>query len=389
METKVFNLEKIYRAYLDCRKSKRKTINALKFEWMLESNLNQLYLELKTKNYKPGRSVCFVVNDPSPREIFAASFKDRVVHHLLVNEIEEIGEKHFIADTFSCRKNKGTHAAIKKLRSFIRKSMQNYDNKGYYLQLDIAGFFMSIDHSLLYSLVRELVLRQDRSIEWKRDVLWLAKIIIFHKPTKNYLIKGNANFFKLVPTRKSLFYAKDCTGLPIGNYSSQFFANLYLNRLDQFVKRRLNCRYYVRYVDDLILISKSKEQLKQWRAKIELFLAKNLNMGINFKKQKIQPLNKGIIFLGYFIKPDYALIHKDLASRIKKKIGDLYTSKREHVELRQVLATVNSYYGHLRHASTFRFRKNLFESQLSVFLKDFFTPSKNYLFLRLKNNAKN
>jgi len=124
MNKTIFTFEKLYQAYLDCRKTKRKTINALEFEWNLERNLFQLQKELETKSYRPGRSICFAIKDPSPREIFAATFRDRVVHHLLINEIESIGEKKLIFDTFSCRKNKGTHLAIKKLKKFIKKIWQ-------------------------------------------------------------------------------------------------------------------------------------------------------------------------------------------------------------------------------------------------------------------------
>ena len=135
---KIFNLEKLYCAYLDCRRTKRKTINALKFEWDLEKNLVKLLGELKTRVYHPGRSICFVITDPVPREIFAADFRDRIVHHLLVKEMERVGERSFIFDTFSCRKNKGAHLAVKRLNKFIRQATENYKNRIFYVQLDIA-----------------------------------------------------------------------------------------------------------------------------------------------------------------------------------------------------------------------------------------------------------
>lgn len=181
MNKTIFTFEKLYRAYLDCRKTKRKTINALKFEWNLERNLFQLQKELETKSYRPGRSICFVVKEPSPREIFAATFRDRVVHHLLVREIEKFGEKSFTFDSFSCRKNKGTHLAVKRLRSFIREISKNYKKRAFYAQLDISGFFMAINHNILYSILKDLVLKQNKSYQWEKDILWLAKIIIFHK----------------------------------------------------------------------------------------------------------------------------------------------------------------------------------------------------------------
>ncbi|NCO46343.1 MAG: RNA-directed DNA polymerase, partial [Vibrio sp.] len=259
---------------------------------------------------KPGRSICFVVKEPSPREIFAASFKDRVVHHLLIREILEMGERKFIFDSFACRKNKGTHAAVKRLKRFIRKVTQNYKKEAFYCQLDISGFFMSIDHDILFSIFKKFISKQDKPNQWEEEVLWLARTIIFYKPTKNYLIKGSPSLFKLIPPRKSLFESGENAGLPIGNYSSQFFANLYLNELDQFIKRELKCRYYVRYVDDFILLDRDKEKLKFWRDEINDFLKENLKLELNLNKIKIQPIDKGIDFLGYFVKPDYTLVRK-------------------------------------------------------------------------------
>lgn len=259
----IFNLENIYKAYLDCRKNKRKTINALKFERNLEDNLFLLEKQLLNKTYRPDRSIVFVVTSPKPREVFAASFRDRIIHHLLVREIEKMGEVILIYDTFACRKNKGIHLAIARLKKFILKISQNYNQKTYYAQLDINSFFTSIDHDILYSLFEKLISNKKKSIRWKQDILWLANLIIYHKPTENYVIKGEKSLFSLIPNHKSLFYAENKKGLPIGNHSSQFLANLYLNELDQFIKRELKTRGYIRYVDDFILLSQSKEQLIQ------------------------------------------------------------------------------------------------------------------------------
>src|SRR6056297_616071 len=188
--SKVFTYNKIYKAYLDCRENKRNTVNALNFEWDLEQNLFELQKELQNKTYQPGRSICFVVTEPSPREIFAATFKDRVIHHVLVNELEEVGERSFIYDSYACRKNKGTHKAIERLQDFIRKATNNYNKKAYYLQLDISGFFMNIDHNILKTILKKLVLKQEKSYQWKKDILWLSKRNINHDPTENYIKKS-------------------------------------------------------------------------------------------------------------------------------------------------------------------------------------------------------
>ncbi|MFH1462681.1 MAG: RNA-directed DNA polymerase [bacterium] len=378
----LFTFEKLYRAYLDCRRTKRKTINALKFEWNLERNLFQLQKELKDRKYKPGRSVCFVISKPSPREIFAASFRDRVIHHFLIREIEKAGEKNLIFDTFSCRKNKGTHLAIKRLKKFIRQITKNSRGNAFYAQLDVSGFFMSIDRHILYSIFEKLILKQRKFPQWEKDVLWLAKTIIFHKPTENYVIKGDPSLFKLIPPKKSLFKSPRGRGLPIGNYSSQFFANLYLNELDQFIKRKLKCQYYLRYVDDLVLLDKSREKFKIFRNKINLYLKRSLNLELNLQKTKIRSARQGIDFLGYFLKPEYVLIRKKVVSRMKDKLHKLNNNPGKIPELKKVLATINSYYGHFKHAFSFNLKKDIYENHLGN-LQNNFLPKPDYSSLKI------
>lgn len=384
--SEVFTFSKLYQAYLDCRKNKRKTTNALKFEWDLERNLFQLEKELQTKNYRPGSSVCFVVKDPCPREIFAATFRDRIIHHLLVKEIEEMGERAFIFDSFACRKNKGTHLGIKRLRYFLRKITGNYRKEAYYLQLDISSFFMSIDHYILYSLFKKLILKQNKSFQWKENILWLGKTIIFHNPTKNYTVKGSSSFFSLIPDQKSLFFASPNKGLPIGNYSSQFFANLYLNELDQFVKRELNSKYYVRYVDDFILLNQDKKTLKLWKNKIEIFLKQTLKLRLNSKKEKTQPTKIGIDFLGYIVKTDYVLVLQRVVQRLKNKLAEFAKNKKDDLPLDKKLATINSYYGHFQHASGFKLRRSIYQNYLNNLGKNILTDI-NYSSIKIKKKT--
>jgi len=364
-------------------------MNALDFEWCLEKNLFDLEQELKTKTYKPGRSICFIVNDPCYREIFAAGFRDRVVHHLLIKEIIEMGEKRFIFDSFACRKNKGTHLAIKRLKKFFRKATKNFEKTAFYLQLDISGFFMSIDHEILYSILKKMILKQNKSYEWKEDILWLAKTIIFHKPTDNYIVKGDHSLFKCIPPQKSLFHSSDGKGLPIGNYSSQFFANLYLNELDQFIKRDLKCKYYARYVDDLILINQSKERLRDMRREITFFIRETLGLKLNENKTKLQQLEKGIDFLGYIVKTYHVLVRQKVVKRMKNKLCLLDNQEIENFEenkTKEIFSMINSYYGHFSHAFSFNLRKDIYENHLGK-LKEKFSPKKDYACLTLNKAA--
>lgn len=362
----IFTFSKLYRAYLDCRKNKRKTMSALRFEKDFERNLFSLQKELKERTYNPEKSICFAVKKPCPREIFASTFKDRVIHHLLINEIIKEGEKTFIFDSFSCRKNKGTHFAIHRLRRFIRKVTENGNKNAYYSQVDISGFFMSIDRNILYSIFEKFILKQKKKDVWEENILWLGKKIIFYDPTKNYLIKGNPAIFSYIPKRKSLFSQPCGIGIPIGNYSSQFFSNLYLNELDQFVKRDLKCKYYIRYVDDFVLLSKNKRELKIWQDKIENFLKTKLGLELNYKKTKIRPINMGISFLGYFVKTNYLLVRRNVISQLKENIYNLKKAdKLPKVE--KILAIINSYYGHFNHAFSFNMRKKIYKKNLDLF----------------------
>ncbi|MEF8847402.1 MAG: RNA-directed DNA polymerase [Candidatus Paceibacterota bacterium] len=377
----MFSYQKIYKAYLDCRQNKRSTVNALNFEWKQERNLFELKEELQNKTYEPGRSICFVVTDPSPREIFAATFKDRVVHHVLVNELEEAGERAFIHDSYSCREGKGTHKAVERLQKFMRKVTDNYNQKAYYLQLDISGFFMNIDRNILKAILKKLILKQQKPYQWKKNVFWLGQKVISYDPTDNYITKGNKELFDLIPPRKSLFESGPDKGLPIGNYSSQFFANLYLNQLDQFVKRELKRSYYLRYVDDFIILGKNKERLKSLIKKINNFLKSTLNLRLNSSKTKLKGLKQGVDFLGYFVKPHCILVRERVVNTLKKKLRDF--NQKKEIDPKQVLATINSYFGHFKHADSLNLRKDICENHLKE-LKNLLEPEENYSALQLK-----
>ncbi len=360
----IFGIENIYGAYEECRKRKRNTSNALRFEKDLEQNLFELHSSLNNKTYVPRRSVCFVVLKPKPREIFAADFRDRIVHHVLVNELEKIYEKKFIFDSYACRKEKGTHKAVKRLKKFT----QYYSNKdksykrGYFLQLDIQNFFMSIDKEILFKLIENRVVSSDLfSKNQKEELLFLLKIVIFSCPQENFVKKSSKLMWEKIPKHKSLFNTEKHKGLPIGNYSSQFFANIYLHELDFFVKQKLRIKHYVRYVDDFILISKSKKLLLECFFKI-LFFVKN-NLLLDLKKESIiLPLTNGIDFLGYIIRPYCVYVRKRVLINFKRKIKQ-YNKLVKNKELddfvkKQFKATKASYLGHFKHADCFKLKRN-------------------------------
>ncbi len=385
----LFSFKNLYKAYLGCRENKRTTDHAAKFEMSFESELLKLRDELKSHTYQPGPSICFAITDPKLREVWAADFRDRVVHHLLVRYLEPVWEKMFIFHSYACRQDKGAHKAICYLKRTIAPDL-------FFLQTDIQSFFVTIDKSALFSLIKKRVNNP--------EILWLAEKIIFHDPTTNYIPRGDLNLLRSVPPHKSLF-GKVNRGLPIGNLTSQFFANVYLNELDQFVKHSLKCRHYFRYMDDLLLLASSKEQLLKWRDGIKTFVEINLKLKLHPKKQILQPTTNGINFCGYIVKPDYTLIRRRTVKKLKsnlwhfnqKILKALDSDNMSHAcdiifndpfivfdnekftdDFRHIFSSINSVYGFFKHANCYNLRKTLYEKHFGI-LKIYLQPvNRNY-----------
>ncbi len=395
----MFTLKDLLKAYLSCRKNKRNTINSLKFEMNFESSILKLFEELKNRTYRPGKSICFVVTYPKIREVFAADFRDRIIHHLLVSHLEPHFEKRFIYSSFACRKNKGLLTAITCLKKAIRSVTGNYSKKAFYGQFDVRSFFTSIDKNIL----KEIIISEIENHfpkHRKDDLIWLTEIILNHNPTDNFFFKGDRSLLKQIPPHKTLFKAGKDKGLPIGNLTSQFFANVYLNELDQYVKRELKIKHYIRYVDDFVVISNDMNKIKQWRKKINTFLQKNLQLILHPNKDKYNSVYSGIDFIGYIVKPKYTLARKRVVQNLKTKLhyfnqGKLLVSQNQKQmvlplstpptkqELRKMLAMVNSYYGHFKHANCFNLRRDLYENHFGT-LKEYLVPiDDNYSYFTL------
>jgi RNA-directed DNA polymerase len=361
----IFGIENIFKAYEECRKRKRNTNNALRFEQNLEQNLFELHSSLNNKSYVPRRSVCFVVLKPKPREIFAADFRDRIIHHILVKELEKIYEKKFVFDSYACRKGKGIHKAVKRLKKFSQSYQNNKKTykRGYFLQLDIQNFFMSIDKKILFNLIKKQIKKSKSfSKNQKKELLFLLNIVIFSNPEKNFVKKSKGRMWEKVPKHKSLFNTKKEKGLPIGNYSSQFFANIYLHELDFFVKQKLRIKHYLRYVDDFILLSKSKDFLLKCFFKILFFVKNDLLLDLK-KESKLLSLTNGIDFLGYITRPWSIYVRKRVIRNFKAKIKEYdklaQSNDLNDFDKKQFRATKASYFGHFKHANCFRIKEKL------------------------------
>jgi len=388
-EANLFTFKNLYKAYLGCRENKRTTYHAAKFEMSFEAELLRLGEELTSHNYQPGPSICFAISDPKLREVWAADFRDRVVHHLLVTYLEPIWERMFVFHSYACRQDRGAHKAIKYVKKIIAPDL-------FFLQADIQSFFVTIDKSILFSIIKKYVKNP--------EILWLAEKIIFHDPTTNYIPRGDLKLLQSVPPHKSLFGKVNC-GLPIGNLTSQFFANVYLNELDQFIKHSLKCRHYFRYMDDLLLLSSSREQLLIWRDDIKTFVETELRLKLHPKKQILQPATNGTNFCGYIIKPDYTLIRRRTVKKLKNKLWHfnqkvlkaldpddtsracdiifndpfiVFDNGKFTDDFRHIFSSINSVYGFFKHANCCNLRKTLYEKHFGI-LKMYLQPAnRNY-----------
>lgn len=324
----------LLQAYYDCRRTKRNSTSALAFEVNLERNLMELHEELLSGAYRPGRSICFVITRPKPREVWAADFRDRIVHHLLYNHVAPRFIASFIADSCACIPGRGTLYAAQRLEAKVRSASQNWSKPCWYLKCDLANFFVSIDKRVL---LRQLATRIHEP--WW---LALAEQVLMHDPRLDCEMRCPRKLLNRVPQHKRLGAQPEHLGLPIGNLSSQFFANVYLNSLDQFVKHRLRCRHYIRYVDDFVLLHESPQQLNAWLAEIEAFLP-GLGAKLNPTKTILQPVARGVDFVGQVI----LTWHRTTRKRTTKEA----LRRTAAVPADQLMETANSYFGLLRQAT--------------------------------------
>lgn len=388
MDSKIL-LKDLFQAYYDARRNKRGTLNALKFEMEYEKNLFELRDELLEGRYAIKPSICFVTMKPVQREIFASDFRDRVVHHLVFNYISPIFEKRFIYDSYSCRKEKGTSLGIKRLEHFARSCSENYQKSCWVLKLDIKGYFMAMDRNILYEKIRNILEKKKEELDADFDfVMYLLEKIIFNDPTKNCIIKGKKENWLGLPKSKSLFFSGKDRGFPIGNLTSQLFGNIYLDGLDHFAKEKMGLKYYGRYVDDIVVVHRSRNYLKSIVQAIKNFL-KGLFLEIHERKIYLQHFSRGVEFLGTFIKPFRIYIGRRAKGGFFKKISEwneLLEKKKEldKKDCAEILASANSYLGIMKHYQTFMLREKLLSLLDKKFWK-YFSIYENLNKIKYKN----
>ncbi len=331
-----FSFESLVKAYFDCRKHKRNTPSALAFEQNLERNLIALNEELADGSYRPGKSICFVVTRPKAREVWAADFRDRIVHHLLYNHIAPRFYARFIQDSCACIPGRGTLYAANRLEHKIRSATQNWSKPCLYLKCDLANFFVSIDKSILQTQLTKRI----------TEPFWmqLTNTILWHDPRANFELRGAQALQSKVPAHKQLMNQPENKGLPIGNLSSQFFANVYLDALDQFAKHQIKAKHYIRYVDDFLILHESATWLNEAHAKIKAWLPANLNAKLNDSKTILQPVSRGVDFVGQVIKPWH--------NTTRKRTANVAIERCKRINKDDFYTTANSYFGLLGQANS-------------------------------------
>lgn len=367
--TKTKLLFDLYYAFQCAKKHKSSKEYVKVFEKDLHKNLVELCDEIYERRYKPQPSVCFIITDPKKREIFAANFRDRIVHHLYYNYTYDLFNRTFIEDSYSCRKGKGTHYGMGRLEKHIRQESENYSKETYVLKMDIKGYFIHINRLLLLSIVNNTFDRMkyrkvskyskfiyDNVLDF--DMLkYLSKEIILLNPIENCIIRSRKCEWNTLDKSKSLFYSDEYCGLPIGNLTSQLFSNVYLNVLDQYMKRVLHCKHYGRYVDDFYVVSKDKEFLKSVADKVDVFMRNSLRLELQKKKTVIINTKYGVEFLGAFIKHFRNYLSNKTLKRMKIHLYEFST----HGTDKNVINMVNSYIGMFYHHKSNKIKKQIMD----------------------------
>lgn len=311
---KIISPENLFNAWTNFRHDKRKRVDVQEFEIKLEENIFKLHRELKSGIYKHGSYKPFYIQDPKERLIHKATVRDRVVHHAIYSVLNPIFETTFIANSFSCRIGKGTHKGVKTLEKILRKASKNNTVNCFALKGDIKKFFDNVDHKILLNIM-------EKKIKDKNAIHLLKEIIDSYSVSPGY-------------------------GVPIGNLTSQLFANIYLNELDQFIKYKLQVKHYLRYTDDFVIVSESKKYLEELITQIDNFLQNQLKLFLHPDKVYIRKYSQGIDFLGYIVLPYYKVVRTKTKKRIIKKLN---------------IGNLASYLGVLSHANSFRFEQSLLQ----------------------------
>ncbi|MGD0328488.1 MAG: reverse transcriptase/maturase family protein [Minisyncoccia bacterium] len=341
---RIVSPEALFHAWDEFKRGKRMKKDVLAFEKELEHNIFDLHRDLQTKRYRHGPYTDFYIQDPKLRHIYKANVRDRVLHHAMFAALNPIFEPTYIPNSFSCRIGKGTHKGVEILTQMLRAVSHNGTQSCYALKCDVRKFFDSINHDVLLSILERRITDP--------DTCWLMREII-----ESYEAAGCRERER---ERERESKNTPRKGLPIGNLTSQLFANIYLNEFDQFVKHDLYIKHYVRYTDDFLIVSNDSEKLKTFLQPMRDFLRERLKLELHPDKVEIRRYSRGVDFLGYIAFPHFRLLRKKTEKRMYRKLGRIISDyRRGAVSKERAEASLNSYLGILSHADVYRVSERL------------------------------
>lgn len=353
----MIDFETILEAYLDCRKRKRSTVGATEFELAYVHNLVELMNEVNSRQYKIGKSICFVVRYPRYREVFAGEFRDRIIHHYIALRLEPLFEQIFCDRTYNCRKGKGQLAGVTQLAEDIRDESENYTKDAYVMKVDLKGFFMSIIKSKLARMVDDFIVEYYKGDD-KEDLRWLCNLVVMHRPELNCERRSPLWMWNFIPKEKSLFTNGEDRGIAIGNLFAQLFANFLLNAIDW--KIDAVCVRHNRYVDDISFVSKDKKKLLSIIPMLRIELGK-LGLRLNEKKFYLQHYSKGVQFAGAVIKPDRIYVANHTINSFAFAVERLGKATEMGMidDINKNIASVNSYLGIMSHYNEYATKRTI------------------------------
>lgn len=390
-------------AFHDCCTNKKSSNECCEYRAHYELDLWILIYEVYTRTYKPGKSTCFVVTRPKLREVFAAAFRDRIVHHWICLRLNPLFEARFIAQgnvSHNCRRGYGTKSAVTAFAQDVREVTQNYTRRAWIGKFDVKAFFMSIDPLLLWELLQPFIMENYLGAD-KETLLYLTKVVILNRPQDNCVKKSPEYLYEALPPGKSLFNSS--TGVPIGNLPSQLFANFFMSFLDAVMA--LLTRYlgadifrYERYVDDFEVVCTDKEVILTLRPLITDMLRRELRLDLHPDKFYLQDSMKGTGFVGSVIKGDRIYLINRTVHGLHAALGTLYSvcaviiepgaNYERLVELEHVVASVNSYLGFTVHCDAYNIRRKAFADAPPEFRKVCFIRKETLACVKIRRQYK-